>query len=48
MDVSITVQVAKVSLIDKLKYSLNNQKPPSFTCESIRLPDPIASTISSG
>ncbi len=46
--VSITVQVDKVSLTERLKYSLNNQKPPSLTCDSIKLPDPMASTISSG
>ena len=38
----------KVSFILKLKYSLNNQNPGSFTCENIKLPEPIANTISSG
>ena len=47
MDVSIIVQVERVSFTDTLKYSLNNQKPPSFTCDSIILPDPIAKTINS-
>lgn len=46
--VSIIVHVRNVCLIVKLKYSLNNQKPPSFTCENIRLPAPMDSTISSG
>src|SRR6185312_3119288 len=46
--VSIIVQVRKVCRMLKLKYSLNNQKPPSFTCENIRLPAPIESTINSG
>ena len=46
--VSIIVQVRKVCRMVKLKYSLNNQKPPSFTCENIRLPAPIDSTINSG
>ena len=46
--VSITVHVERVSLTVKLKYSLNNQKPASFTWESIKLPEPIANTINSG
>lgn len=46
--VSMTVQVDRVSLTDKLKYSLKSQKPPSFTWESIKLPDPMAKTINSG
>lgn len=29
--VSIRLHESKVSLIDKLKYSLKSQKPPSFT-----------------
>ena len=45
--VSMTVQVLSVSLTDRLKYSLNSQKPLSFTWESMRLPDPIAKTINS-
>ena len=31
-----------------MKYSLNIQNPASFTCDNIRLPEPIASTINSG
>src|ERR1700739_1406253 len=46
--VSITVHDRRVSLIDRLKYSLNNQKPPSFRCEQVRLPAPTASTIKLG
>ena len=46
--VSIAVQVRKVSLILIPKYSLNIQKPVSFTWEHIKLPAPIESTISSG
>jgi len=46
--VSIIVQEDRVSLMVRLKYSLNIQKPPSLTCENMRLPEPIASTISSG
>src|SRR6185312_12785336 len=46
--VSINDHERIVSLIDKLKYSLNNQNPPSFTCENARLPAPIASTIKLG
>ena len=46
--VSMTVQVRRVSFTDRLKYSLKSQNPPSFTCESIKLPDPMASTINSG
>ena len=46
--VSITDQVLRVSLKDKLKYSLNIQKPGSFTCENIRLPAPVANTIRLG
>ena len=45
---SMIDQERKVSLILRLKYSLNSQKPGSFTCENIKLPEPIASTISSG
>ena len=44
----MTVQVERVSLTETLKYSLNNQKPPSLTCDNIMLPDPIAKTINSG
>ena len=46
--VSMTDQVSKVSLILRLKYCLKSQKPPSFKCDNIRLPEPIASTINSG
>src|SRR5437764_718053 len=46
--VSITLQVFSVSLTVKLKYSLNNQNPESFTCENIRLPAPVAKTIRLG
>src|SRR4051812_2372921 len=46
--VSITLQVLRVSLIVKLKYSLNNQNPESFTCENIKLPAPVANTIRLG
>jgi len=31
-----------------LKYSLNNQNPPSFTWEKMRLPDPVAKTRNIG
>ena len=48
MEVSITVHVDNVSFTFKLKYSLNNQNPLSLICESIRLPEPIDKTISSG
>ena len=37
-----------VSFTDKLKYSLNIQKPVSFTCENIKLPAPILNTIKFG
>src|SRR5687767_246820 len=46
--VSITVHDRKVCLRDRLKNSLNIQKPESFICEPKTLPDPTASTISSG
>src|SRR5512133_128204 len=48
IDVSITVHVRQVSFILRLKYSLTSQKPPSFTCASMMLPEPMARTISSG
>lgn len=38
--------VKKVSLTVKPKYSLNIQKPASFTCDKMTLPAPIASTTS--
>lgn len=46
--VSITDHDRSVSVSDKLKYSLNIQKPESFTCEKSRLPAPIDSTIKLG
>src|SRR5579863_3760790 len=46
--VSITDQDRIVSLMDKLKYSLNIQKPPSLTCEKKRLPAPTDKTIRLG
>jgi len=46
--VSMIVQVAKVWRIVRLKYSLNNQNPPSLTCENVMLPAPMARTSSSG
>ena len=46
--VSITVHVDRVSLTERLKYSLKSQNPPSFTWDSIKLPDPMARTMSSG
>lgn len=45
---SNTVQVNKVSLTVKSKYSLNIQKPASFTCEAANDPAPIAKTIKAG
>src|SRR6185312_4524255 len=45
---SIIVHERIVSFIERLKYSLNNQKPESFTCEQARLPAPIESTIRFG
>src|ERR1700738_5298595 len=45
---SITDHDRMVSLIDRLKYSLNIQKPPSLTCEKARLPAPIDNTIRLG
>ncbi len=38
------VQVKNVSFIVKPKYSLNIQKPASFTCEQKILPAPMAKT----
>src|SRR5699024_10394974 len=40
--------VLKVSLIDILKYSLNNQNEASFTCVIVLLPAAVAKTISTG
>lgn len=45
---SITDHERSVSFKLKLKYSLNIQKPASFTCENIKLPAPSASTIRFG
>ena len=44
----MTVQLLSVSARLRLKYSLKSQKPASLTCESARLPAPIASTIRFG
>ena len=46
MIVSSSDHVRNVSLIVRPKYSLNIQKPASFTCDRITLPAPIASTTS--
>src|SRR5260221_13496671 len=46
--VSISDHDRIVSFIERLKYSLNNQKPPSFTCENSRLPAPTERTIMLG
>lgn len=46
--VSMMVQDFIVCLMLKLKYSLNSQKPLSFTCDSIKLPEPTANTIKLG
>ena len=46
--ISISDHERNVSLMLKLKYSLNIQKPESFTCENIRLPAPKAITIKFG
>ena len=46
--VSIADQDRNVSFRDKPKYSLNIQKPESFTWLHIRLPAPTASTIRFG
>lgn len=37
-----------VSFTDIPKYSLNIQKPESFTCENMRLPAPMERTIRLG
>ena len=39
---SMIVQDKNVSFIETLKYSLNIQKPVSFTCEQKMLPEPMA------
>ena len=46
--VSIMDQDKNVCLRDRLKNSLNIQKPVSLTWENIRLPAPTANTINSG
>src|SRR5690606_32995384 len=43
--VSISDHDLIVSMMLRLKYSLNIQKPLSFTCENMRLPAPMESTI---
>src|SRR5471030_651135 len=46
--VSHTVQVLNVCVTVMPKYSLTSQNPPSFTCDRISDPAPVASTSSSG
>src|SRR6478736_5579806 len=46
--VSISVHDRNVSLIERPKYSLNNQKAVSFTCEQNKLPAPIDNTSKLG
>ena len=46
--VSIILHERIVCRMERLKYSLKSQNPPSLTCEKIRLPDPVASTRSTG
>lgn len=48
MIVSITVQDKNVCLSDRLKNSLNIQKPESLICDPNTLPEPTANTINSG
>ena len=48
MIVSQTDQVFIVSATLMLKYSFTSQKPPSFTCEKIKEPAPVAIASSSG
>src|SRR5476649_1770304 len=48
MMVSRADQDLMVSMMVRLKYSLNSQKPGSLTWEKITLPEPTAITISSG
>src|SRR5262245_50282824 len=48
ISVSITVQERKVCFNERLKNSLNIQKPESFTCEPNTLPVPTAKTNNSG
>ena len=45
---SMIVQDSRVCLSERLKNSLNIQKPESLMCEPKTLPAPTASTISSG
>src|SRR5436190_24048654 len=47
MTVSITVHVFSIWGTVRLKYSFTNQNPPSFTCERINEPAPIAMINSS-
>src|SRR6185503_1814654 len=46
--VSMTDHDRMVSFIFRLKYSLNNQNPASFTCENNKLPAPTDKTIRLG
>ena len=48
ISVSITVHDKKVCFSERLKNSLNIQKPESLICEPNTLPAPTESTISSG
>ena len=48
MIVSMMDQDRIVSLIERLKYSLKSQKPPSLTWEKKRLPAPTDRTIRLG
>ena len=45
---SMIVQDNRVCLSERLKNSLNIQKPESFMCDPKTLPAPTASTMSSG
>src|SRR5579872_4038328 len=45
--VSITVQLLSVSPTLNPRYSFTNQNPPSFTCDKITDPAPIAMTSNS-
>ena len=48
MEVSINVHEKKVCFKERLKNSLNIQNAVSLTCDIKTLPEPTASTISSG
>lgn len=48
INVSITVHDKNVCLSERLKNSLNIQKPESLMCEPNTLPAPTDSTINSG